>query len=79
MRSAPDVRAQSKQNLLFLCPTVQKIHTKETGIQTNSKFHINGDRVSLCSTRLRPNSRISPTWNNPKLRHFYWSLSWPVD
>ena len=43
MHSAPDVRAQSKQNLLFLCPTVQNLHTKETGIQTNSKFHINGD------------------------------------
>ena len=25
------------------------------------------------------NSRIGPTWDNPKLRHFYWSLSQSAD
>ena len=25
------------------------------------------------------NSRIAPTWDNPKLRHFYWSLSRSAD
>ena len=25
------------------------------------------------------NSRIGPMWDNPKLRHFYWSLSGSAD